>query len=130
MAPSSSFLIVSSTKFYNLHLTKFLHIPGDQNTRKQYPCKKTGDCGEGTCDENVCKCTEGWTDFDGKKYDGKPCSYEMKSKWTAFIYSFFLGLFGADYFYLARGSGLYIVAGIFKLLTLGLVGVWWIIGKH
>merc|ERR1712080_26411 len=45
-----------------------------------------------------------------------------KSKLVAFLLSFFLGEFGVDWFYLSNGSAGYIVAGIFKLITLGFLG--------
>ena len=128
-------------------LRKILHVPGDENIDPiapidhlpkdltiGYPCKSQGDCGEGVCkfglklEKNktvdVCECSEGWINFDGKA-----CSYELKSKLTAFLLSFFIGWLGADWFYLAQGSGAYICAGIFKLITLGGLGIWFFIGK-
>jgi TM2 domain-containing membrane protein YozV len=55
---------------------------------------------------------------------GVPCAYKGKSKLTAFLISFFVGSFGADWFYLASGDAGYIVAGVFKLLTFGCCGIW------
>ena len=60
----------------------------------------------------VCKCDGGWMSFN----ETEPCQYEQKSKWTAFALSFFLGEFGADWFYLHNGNGAYIFAGIAKLM--------------
>lgn len=83
------------------------------------------DCGNGDLVENVrtgaqsCNCHSGFMD-DGKK----KCSYKGKSKLTAFLISFFVGSFGADWFYLANGDAGYIVAGVFKLLTFGCCGIW------
>ena len=128
-------------------LRKILHVPGDENIDPiapidhlpkdltiGYPCKSQGDCGEGVCkfglklEKNktvdVCECSEGWINFDGKA-----CSYELKSKLTAFLLSFFLGLLGADWFYLSQGSGAYICAGISKIITFGGLGLWFLIGK-
>ena len=136
---------MSTTKFYILR--KILHVPGDENIDPiapidhlpkdltiGYPCKSQGDCGEGVCkfglklEKNktvdVCECSEGWINFDGKA-----CSYELKSKLTAFLLSFFLGLLGADWFYLSQGSGAYICAGISKIITFGGLGLWFLIGK-
>jgi len=49
------------------------------------------------------------------------------SKLAAFLVSFFVGVLGADWFYLSAGSAAYIVAGIFKLITAGGFGVWWLV---
>jgi len=106
-------------------------VAGDQNIdlTMGYPCKSQGECGEGVCKfglqfnktttVDICECDVGWIN-----HDGKPCSYELKSKLTAFLLSFFIGWLGADWFYLAQGSGAYICAGVFKLLTLGGLGIW------
>ena len=42
----------------------------------------------------------------------------QKSKLAAFLLSFFLGGFGADWFYLSRGVASYIIVGIVKMLLL------------
>lgn len=77
-------------------------------------CQYSGDCPEHSeCVNGKCKCVRGWD--TGK--DGVFCSYEKKSKLTAFLLSFLIGNFGADWFYLAQGNALYIIAGIFKLLA-------------
>ena len=47
---------------------------------------------------------------------------EKKSKLAAFLLSFFLGGFGADWFYLSRGVFTYIMVGIIKLLLIGQAG--------
>ena len=59
--------------------------------------------------------------------DGKPCEYAQKSKLTAFLISFFLGAVGGDWFYLSQGTAGYIVAGLFKLFTLGGLGIWYFV---
>ena len=73
------------------------------------PCTSQGQCGEGICDFghqintttkiNVCKCDDGYLDWEDK-----PCAYAKKSKLTAFLLSFFIGGLGADWFYLAQGG--------------------------
>ena len=47
-----------------------------------------------------------------------------KSKRNTFLASFLGGFFGADWFYLSSGDGLYIFAGLAKLFTVGGVGIW------
>ena len=85
-------------------------------------CTNSTECNNGYCIDGVCKCDQGWIDKDGQA-----CSYEQKSKLAAFLLSILLGTFGADWFYLARGDGGYIAAGVFKLLTLGFAGIWWLV---
>mmetsp|Transcript_116398 Transcript_116398/g.324343 ORF Transcript_116398/g.324343 Transcript_116398/m.324343 type:complete len:288 (-) Transcript_116398:131-994(-) len=63
---------------------------------------------------SFCECDEDWADPE--------CSTERKSQLTAFLLSLFLGMFGADQFYL----GFIWPLGILKFLTLGGLGVWWI----
>ena len=52
--------------------------------------------------------------------------YTLKSQIDTFLAAFFGGFFGADWFYLSRGRAQFIIAGIFKLFTLGGIGVWWL----
>jgi hypothetical protein len=68
-----------------------------------------------------CVCAEGYTSVDGF------CDYKQTSGLVAFLVSFFVGEFGVDWFILARGNAGYIVAGIFKLLTAGGFGIWWLV---
>lgn len=100
-----------------------------KNTDKLIYCTDNSDCNfpKGTCKEytdtlSVCVCKDGFTN----KNDD-PCTYKQKDKVAAFLLSLFLGEFGADWFYLARGDDGYIVAGVFKLLTIGGLGVWWLV---
>jgi TM2 domain-containing membrane protein YozV len=92
------------------------------------PCVTNIDCVQGICNTNasfpVCICNRGW----GLARDGSNiCTYQKKSKLAAFLLSFFLGGLGADWFYLSVGNAGYIVAGVFKLLTLGGIGIWWLV---
>lgn len=98
-------------------------------------CTKQSDCGQhAECVQNpenplvptdrVCECDSGWLhDTDELGF----CNYEQRKQLNSFLASFFGGWVGADWFYLARGDGGYIAAGVFKLLTVGGVGIWWIV---
>lgn len=54
-------------------------------------------------------------------FAGPECTVQRKSQATAYTLSMFLGMFGADQFYLG-----YTTFGVIKLLTLGGFGFWWI----
>jgi len=75
-------------------------------------CSDDNDCGLGYCRGYMCQCYRGYMTW----YYMDACTYQQRSKLTAFLLSFFLGIFGIDWFYLSRGNGGYIVAGILKLL--------------
>ena len=47
---------------------------------------------------------------------------EPRSKLVAFLLSFFLGGFGADWFYLSRGFEIFIIIGIVKFILISLAG--------
>merc|ERR1712150_7004 len=74
--------------------------------------------------DGICLCNE---PYIGSKNGSKKCSYKAKSKLVAFLLSFFVGELGFDWFWLAQGDAGYIVAGIFKLLSGGCCGIWWLI---
>lgn len=63
---------------------------------------------------SFCQCDQNWADPE--------CGTPRKSQVTAFLLSVFLGMFGADQFYL----GYVWPQGILKLFTLGGGGLWWI----
>ncbi|CAF1460990.1 unnamed protein product [Adineta steineri] len=77
-------------------------------------CITDYDCGEhGVCRDYVCECDEGYITWK----DADICSYKQKTKLEAFLYSFFLGSAGVDWFILSRGNGAYITAGVFKIVS-------------
>ena len=80
-------------------------------------CTNDTVCNNGVCTSGNCTCNAGYADFK----DGT-CNYQKKEKLTAFLFSILIGATGADWFYLSSGSGNYIAAGIFKLLT-GIAGI-------
>lgn len=89
-------------------------------------CTTSNQCGHGKCVPDgpglyVCQCEVGWIDHDGI------CNYQQRSKLDAFLISLLVGELGIDWFYLAYGNRIYVLAGIFKLMTIGCVGIWWII---
>jgi len=59
--------------------------------------------------------------FCDRDWAGPECDIQRKSQQTAFMLSLFLGIFGADQFYLGM-----IRYGIAKFFTLGGLGFWWI----
>ena len=77
-------------------------------------------CNNGVCKNHTCICNKGFLTV-GVNW----CSYKQRNKLTAFLLSILIGVTGADWFYLANGSVGYIVAGVFKLLTVGGCGVWY-----
>ena len=91
-------------------------------------CSTNIDCKHGICYNSTigyqCQCERGWIH---SKSDPKICDYQQKSKLAVFLLSFFLGGFGGDWYYLSMGNGAYIAAGIFKMLTLGGMGIWWLV---
>ena len=73
--------------------------------------------------EEKCKCDDGYVTVD----EANPCNHKQKNFVAALVLSIFLGEFGIDWFYLSAGSGVYIFAGIMKLITLGGIGIWWFV---
>ena len=87
-------------------------------------CSFDLECGRGFCRGYVCQCYRGYISW----YELNTCNYEQRTKQTAFILSFFIGMFGADWFYLSRENAAYVVAGIMKtIFSLGCVIGWLII---
>jgi len=60
-----------------------------------------------------CDCDPAWSDPE--------CRTPRKSQMTAFLYSVFLGFFGADQFYLG-----FLEHGVWKIISLGGLGLWYI----
>ena len=58
-------------------------------------------------------CISPYIDMENHK-----CGYRGRSKLAAFLFSFFLGFLGMDWFYLSFGTATYTVAGIFKIIVL------------
>ena len=92
------------------------------NTNIEISCKNDTDCGypSGYCREHrdpvryICLCENPY--FSVK--ESEPCQEKRKSKLVAFLLSFFLGLVGADWFYLSNGRSANTLAHIFILLNL------------
>jgi TM2 domain-containing membrane protein YozV len=95
-----------------------------ENSSIQLICSSNQNCAypNGQCVLNQCVCSKGWIIVDQSG-----CTYQLKSKLTAFLLSFFVGTFGVDWFYLSRGNPAYIIAGIIKLITFGGLGIWWLV---
>jgi hypothetical protein len=93
------------------------------NNNNGIACTNSTTCNFGACQVQKCQCTkpyislkEGSTEF--------ACLYKANLKLTTFLFSFFLGGLGIDWFTLARGNGCYICAGVGKILTCGALGIW------
>jgi len=87
-------------------------------------CNNNGECQLNSQGTTYCNCDDGYitTNDDGL------CGYHQRRKLVAFLFSFFLGSYGVDWFYLYNnGNGGYIVAGVFKIITLGGCTIWWLI---
>ncbi len=95
-----------------------------QNLSSKLICSTNLNCGSpnGECILNQCICSRGWIIIDQSG-----CTYQLKSKLTAFLLSFFVGVFGVDWFYLSVTNAAYIIVGIIKLITFGGFGIWWIV---
>ena len=87
-------------------------------------CLTNANCGypNGQCIINECICAKGWITVEQTA-----CTYQLKPKLTTFLLSFFVGVFGVDWFYLSLGNAAYIIAGVIKLLTFGGLGIWWLV---
>jgi TM2 domain-containing membrane protein YozV len=99
-----------------------VHLGGISDPRRwERWCSSDFECGRGFCQGYSCQCYRGYITW---RY-GDICNYQQNKKLTAFLLSFFLGIFGVDWFYLSRGTAGYIIAGIIKLLiTLGCIIGW------
>jgi len=99
-------------------------------------CWYNSDCNHGECDwedvdingqhvgnATVCSCDSGWI----SRSAGDPCNYHLYSMLVAFLLSFFIGSCGVDWCYLANGNGAYVCAGVAKALTIGGLGIWWLV---
>jgi hypothetical protein len=80
-------------------------------------CVENTECNNGVCNDGFCVCSKGYISY------ANVCEYQQRKSNVAFWLSFSLGAWGADWFYLARGNGGYIGAGVGKLCT-GLLGFW------
>lgn len=93
-------------------------------------CTKNDHCGKGTCiqsdnGENICKCDSNYITYK------TTCDYKIKSSLFTLLFSIFLGMLGADWFFLSRdccgNDNCYTCVGIIKLITAGGLGIWWVV---
>ena len=84
-------------------------------------CSEDIECGLGYCRAYMCQCYRGYISW----YFTEICTYEQRSKLTAFLVSFFVGIFGIDWFVLSRGNIGFIIAGLIKMfIGLGCCAGW------
>jgi len=84
-------------------------------------CVEDNECGRGFCRAYMCECYRGYITWRFMEV----CNYQQRTKLTAFLVSFFVGIFGIDWFVLSRGQAGYIIGGIIKLLiSLGCIIGW------
>ncbi|KAI8815102.1 hypothetical protein BJ742DRAFT_848017 [Cladochytrium replicatum] len=112
----------------------FTEIIETAKARDGVTCTVDFDCNHGQCASfyqttSFCVCDKNW-----KTNNGSPCSYEQISNLVAFLVSLFVGelgdiIGGVDWFVVAKGNAGYIVAGVFKLLTGGGCGIWWLVDR-
>jgi len=95
----------------------------DFNVPKEHQCSGNGECTPWKFGLNVsaggrpmmfCKCYRDFADPE--------CRTRRKSQMTAYFLSVFLGVFGADHFYLGN-----YYSGFAKLASFGGLGVWWVV---
>lgn len=89
---------------------------GHLNQPRQWAqwCTDDLQCGYGYCHAYSCQCYRGYITW----YYMDICSYEQRSKSTAFLVSFFVGYLGVDWFVLSRGNAGYVVVGVVKMFLL------------
>ena len=118
-------LLVCFASVFSSPISDF--VKRDTLPDKPKKCTSDFDCNHGRC--TVYNATVSYCICD-KNYlsvNNETCNYQQTSKLTAFLVSFFVGFLGVDWFVLAKGNAGYIVAGVFKLLTGGMGGIWWLI---
>ena len=58
-------------------------------------CTTDSNCNNGICTKNItCVCNPGFVSYG----TNGTCNYEQKQKLTAFLLSFFVGFYGADWY--------------------------------
>lgn len=107
-------------------LVKPVLNPCSVDSPRYLQCNGHGQCNSWTADPNLdnstvvdaslkfCHCEEAWADPN--------CETPRKSQQIAFLISMFGGFLGLDQLYL----GYFFPYGLFKLLTAGGLGLWWI----
>ena len=118
--PSSSSSLPDTTEIM-INSTKAASETDLLNNPNITECIENQLCNHGQCInigsmKTSCKCFKPFVD-----HEGQPCKEEGKSKLVAFLLSFFVGGFGADWFYLSRGDAGFVIIGILKCLITGVL---------
>jgi len=109
------------------------HIFDNISDETNFNCISDNDCGNGKCEltkdvfGNItgsdCKCKNGYLTTSSTSY----CNYKQLSGLILLLISIFVGGCGIDRCVVARGNGCCICLGILKGITIGGLGIWWIV---
>ena len=115
---------------------KRIIIKREPNPDDRLPCTWDQDCNNGACEgavpadgtDGYCVCDNGYLSVNssGEPTD-VPCDYHQLSWLAALLISIFVGSCGIDRCFIARGNGCHICLGVLKGLTIGGVGIWWLV---
>ena len=98
-------------------------ITSNINCTFDYDCGFNGHCKQINSTSGLCFCNKGQYTL----VTNDLCGYTQVPTLMAFLVSFFVGGCGIDRCILARGNGCFTCLGILKGITLGGLGIWWLV---
>ena len=87
-------------------------------------CSDDNDCGLGYCAAYMCQCYRGYITW----YFMETCAYEQRSKLTAFLVSFFVGILGIDWFLFIKRKWWIYCSWYFKINYFVWMSCWMAVG--